>query len=157
MSTTLWYDMRDDCNIGKQGHMSALATFLREELSHQGITQVELERRTGIPDSTLSRILNGETAEPRASQIARIAKALGIKFWRLMQIAQFTTEVPDDPDDEVKRLAAAITARPALKALLDQAEQLTPEDREAVESYIRFLHHRRQKNRTDSQSAQEDQ
>lgn len=119
--------------------MSALATFLREELDRQGITQVELERRTGIPDSTLSRILSGETPEPKGSQIARLAKALGMPFWRLMLIAGITDEVPDDPDAAALALAQAIQVRPELESILRRAEHLSPENRRALEEYAVFL------------------
>lgn len=137
--------------------MPALATFLREEMDRQGLTQVEIERRTGIPDSTLARILSGETVEPRASQIARIARALGMKFWLLMQIAQLAPDAPGDPSDEAKRLAAAIEARPELRPLMERVEQLDTADREAVEAYILLLQQRRPSGRTRPRSGQEDQ
>ena len=128
---------------GKRATMPPLATFLKEELDRQGITQSELERRTGIPDSTLSLILNGKTEEPRGSQIAKIGKALGIPFWRLMIIAKITDQVPSDPDEHALALAQAILARPELASIFQRAEHFSPESRKALEEYAIFLESRK--------------
>lgn len=119
--------------------MSVLSDYLQEEMVRQDVTQVELERRTGIPDSTLSRILSGEVDEPKPSQIARIAKALNLKFWALMQRAGYTTETPDEPDQEAQRLAELLMARPRLREIVHVAEQLTPEERDATLAYMALL------------------
>lgn len=124
--------------------MSKLAVFLQDELARRGMPQTELERLSGIPDSTLSRIISGEVEEPRASQIAQIARGLDMSFWRLMQIAGYTTETPGDPDQEAHSLAASLAAQPDLKAMMDEAAVLPPEDRDAVRSYMADLARRHQ-------------
>jgi len=123
--------------------MSVLGDYVREEMDRQGVTQVELERRTEIPDSTLARILSGETDEAKPSQIARIAKALDLKFWALMQRGGYTTETPDDPDEETRRLADVLTARPLLREIVREAEQLTAEEQDATLAYMVLLRQRR--------------
>lgn len=127
--------------------MSLLGAYVREEMNRQGITQLELEQRSGIPNATLSRILSGGVAEPRPSQIARIAKGLGLKFWSLMQRAGYTTETPDDPDDEMRRLAEMLTARPRVREIVQEAETLTPEEQDAVLAFIALTRQRRRQNR----------
>jgi transcriptional regulator with XRE-family HTH domain len=46
---------------------SALAAFIGNELARRNMTQVELEQLSGIPDSTLSRIMTGKIKEPKPS------------------------------------------------------------------------------------------
>jgi transcriptional regulator with XRE-family HTH domain len=135
----------EDCEIGKRGTMSVLGDYIREEMDRQGVSQVELEERTEIPDTTLSRILVGQ--EPKPTQIARIAKALGVKFWALMQRGGYTTETPDDPTEEARRLAEVLASRPQFRDLLREAEQLTPEERDATLAYMKLLRQNRRQNR----------
>lgn len=144
MSSTLCIIEREACATGNWGTVSSLGDYVKEEMDRQGLTQLELESRSGIPNATLSRILNGSVAEPRPSQIARIAKALDMKFWALMQRAGYTTETPGNPSEEVVRLADVLTARPLLREIVRESELLTPEEHQAVLTYIALLRqHRR--------------
>lgn len=145
MSIPLCIIVRERAESGKQAPMSKLARYLRSRIDNGDITQVEIERRSGIPDSTLSRIISGEVDEPKASQIAQIAKALEMPFWRLMQIAGYTTSTPGDLSEEAQRLAVSLEAQPDLRALMDEASDLLPEDRDATRGYIADLQDRRLK------------
>lgn len=132
--------------------VAALAVFLREELARQNKTQQDLEEATGIPDSTLSRILNGEVSEPRASQIAKIGKALGIEFWVLMRKAGIGNGPPASPDEEAQQVAALVAGDPVLADVLRDASTLNSHNRQAIRAYIALL---RQQEGADSQSSQE--
>lgn len=50
---------------------------LKDEREAQGVSLGELERRTGIKKSTLSRLENDANANPTISTLMRIAEALG--------------------------------------------------------------------------------
>lgn len=119
--------------------MSALATYLQRERERRNWTVIEFAQRAELPDTTLTRILNDDVAEVKASQIARIAKALGVEFWRLMQIAGFTVEMPGALDEEERRIATVIAADQELKITLDKASRLSPQNRRAVLAYIALL------------------
>ena len=69
-----------------------LATFIQEELDLLGWTQRDLERESGIPDSTIDRLRKGQEAKP--SQLARLAKAFGHKFWFVMMRAGYAPDAP---------------------------------------------------------------
>ena len=138
---------REDSETGNRGAVSILGDYVKEEMNRQSMTQLDLEQRSGIPNATLSRILSGGVAEPRPSQIARIAKGLGLKFWSLMQRAGYTTETPDDPDEETRRLADVLTARPRVREIAQEAETLTPEEQDAVLAFIALTRQRRPQNR----------
>lgn len=147
MSSNLCIIMWEHGKSGKRLAVSRLADYVREEMARQGMTQTELDQRSGIPDSTLSRILTGDVDEPKPSQIARIAKALGLPFWSLMLRAGYTTETPGDPDEETRRLADVLTARPLVHEIAHEAETLTAEEQHAVLAYIALIRQHRHQNR----------
>lgn len=146
MSIDLCIICREDYETGK-GAMSALATFLRDEMDRQKLTRLELERRSGVPDATLGRIINDEVNEVKGSVVAQIAKGLGIPFWKLMQIAGHTTDKPGDPDEEIVRIATTLAAQPDLAEMMRDATVLDPEDRDATRVYMADLQRRRLKRR----------
>jgi phage repressor protein C with HTH and peptisase S24 domain len=51
-----------------------VSTVLRELLDRNGISPTELHRRTGVPQSTLSRILSGKIVDPSDKHISRVAE-----------------------------------------------------------------------------------
>lgn len=55
-----------------------VANVLKGLLAREGITPSELHRRTGVPQSTLSRIVNGKIADPADKHISRIASYLRV-------------------------------------------------------------------------------
>ncbi len=63
-------------------------------MNHEGISQAELSRRTGISTSSLSRYLSGE--DMPASKLRRIADALGVSTDALLGI-----DFQLDPDERV--------------------------------------------------------
>src|SRR5471032_772115 len=55
-----------------------VSTVLRALLDQHGISPTELHRRTGVPQSTLSRILSGKIVDPSDKHISKIAEYFGI-------------------------------------------------------------------------------
>jgi DNA-binding Xre family transcriptional regulator len=83
-----------------QMNTEAFAIWLDAELKRRDMSALELERLSGVPDSTTSRIINLEVEEVKASVIAQIAKGLNEDFWKLMNIAGFAGK-PGDLDGRV--------------------------------------------------------
>jgi transcriptional regulator with XRE-family HTH domain len=110
------------------------------------MTVIELERRSGISDSTLKRILNLEVDEVKASQIARIAKALSKDFWYLMQIAGFPP-TPGEPSAEAAALAVTLESQQDLAEMMRQAARFAPADRDAILTYMAALRKRKAQRR----------
>lgn len=153
MSMPLCIIQWEGCEIGKQGAMTAptglgvkLGQIISQELTDRGWPQIKLSELSGVPNTTLSRIVGGEVDEVRASIVAQIAKGLGEPFWHLMQRIGYA---PDglDPDAEAKRLATVFAADPGLTAILHDVESLEQRDREMVQSIIADFQRRRQKRR----------
>lgn len=63
--------------------MDDIKDRIKEAMCSQGITAIELSRRTGIPKSSISQYLSGFT-KPRANRICSIAKALNVSEVWLM-------------------------------------------------------------------------
>jgi len=55
-----------------------VATVLRELLDRHGLSPTELHRRTGVPQSTLSRILSEKIVDPSDKHVSRIAEYFGV-------------------------------------------------------------------------------
>lgn len=146
MSIDLCIMYREGFANGK-GAMSAFATFLRDEMDRQKLTRLELERRSGVPDATLGRIINDQVDEVKGSVVAQIAKGLGKPFWELMQIAGHTTDMPGDPGEEIVRIATTLAAQPDLAEMMRDATALDPADRDATRAYMADLQRRRLKRR----------
>lgn len=55
-----------------------VATVLRELLDRHGLSPTELHRRTGVPQSTLSRILSEKIVDPSDKHVSKIAEYFGL-------------------------------------------------------------------------------
>lgn len=114
-----------------------LAVFIQDELDRLGWSQRDLERESGIPDSTIDRIRRGQEAKP--SQIARLAKAFKRKFWYVVQRAGYALDTPGDEGDEARRLAVVFANNPDLLPFLQLIPRLSVANRRAALSVIRSL------------------
>lgn len=116
-----------------------LAAFLRRELSRRNMTQTELEQRAGVPDATLSRIMSGEVAEPKGSQVALIAHGLNMKFWELAAVMGISDAEPGSPEQEAEQIAALVAGDPELRQVMHRVMRYAPKNRAAVLAYMRML------------------
>ena len=55
-----------------------VATVLKSLLDRHGLSPTELHRRTGVPQSTLSRILGEKIADPSDKHVSKIAEYFGV-------------------------------------------------------------------------------
>lgn len=70
----------------------AFAHNLQRLMDHHGLSQAELARKTGVGQSTLSKLLNTEdpsAMNPRSSTVEQLADFFDVPGWQLM--------VPDMP------------------------------------------------------------
>lgn len=66
---------------------------IRALLTEHGLTDAALAQRIGIPQGTISRLLAGETVDPRISTVAAIADALNTTVSYLTDI-NYRSEIP---------------------------------------------------------------
>lgn len=57
---------------------------LRTLMKRQNITMYRLSKLSGMPESSINRLVWGNTPNPRVNSLKRIADALGVKMDELM-------------------------------------------------------------------------
>lgn len=74
----------------------AVAKRIKEIIKEKGITQYELFKRTGVPQSTISTILNAETKTVKLSTIYEICSGLEIELSEFFNCSYLSIENLDD-------------------------------------------------------------
>lgn len=127
-----------------------IGTVIRNYRTGRGLSQGDIERRTGLLRCYLSRVENGHTV-PSLETLAKIADAIGIS------LADFFP-APDTPEErEARRLAEELTEEELwiLTELKRCTDGLAESDKELVLALIRRVatvaaEHRRSGNNTPS-------
>lgn len=120
--------------------MNTLARYIQDEMARQGMNLLDLEAATGVPDSTLSRYVNGTVKNPRASVLAKIAHGLGVDWATMMDLAGLTAGVAARDQEHVPAdVAALLGAQPWLLDLTRAIGALPPGQQRAVVAFIRHL------------------
>lgn len=77
----------------------AFVARLQEVVDDLKISQADLAARSGLSAATVSRYLSGERHNPRAVELAAIAKALGVTLsWLFDGVGPRYTSTPGDPE-----------------------------------------------------------
>lgn len=109
-----------------------IAAYLKAQKDATGMTYEMIAAKTGISDSTLSRWFNGHVADIKVTQLAKVAVAMEMSFWKLMARAQITDDTPVDPTAETQRIASIIADENDLQTLMRLMMSLGPRDRREV-------------------------
>lgn len=64
-------------------NMCSLGTVIRQLMDESGIRESELARQTGLPQTTINRMLLGGTGDPRANTLKPIADYFGVTIGQL--------------------------------------------------------------------------
>lgn len=107
-----------------------LSAFITSEMARLNWDLAELERRSKIPDTTLTRILRGQEAKP--SHLARLAEAFNRPLWFVWNRAGYTSEVPGAPGAEESRLGAIFANDPNAKRAAGLFERLSPQNQRII-------------------------
>lgn len=106
----------------------------------RGWSAEQLAEKTGISPATIYRYENGTTEEPKSSMLRRIAEALNVDVW---QIIQFDNIEMDDllsaTDKSANQAREELADDPDRKALLNLARYGSAQDVRAVASLIDAL------------------
>ena len=90
----------------------SLASRLRAKLNERDVNESELGRRAGVPQSTINRILSGESESPRKSTLVPIARALGVTpEWLLFGGNEPSEQAPGSPSEKDYALIPQFTAK----------------------------------------------
>lgn len=72
--------------------MEQIDSRIRSLMTRHGMSENELARRTGIPQPSINRILNGRSKSPRRANLIKIAEALGTTDEVLLGRKEYPTE-----------------------------------------------------------------
>lgn len=78
----------------KQAEANGLGKWLKERRQAAGLSTVELAKRVGTTDGTITRIEQGAIASPDPNKLSRIAEALGLSLADVFEMADYA--VPGD-------------------------------------------------------------
>ena len=67
--------------------MNTVGTMIRERLDEKSWSVRELARRADLPQTTVHKIITGETTQPRMETLEAIARPLGLSVRSLLQAA----------------------------------------------------------------------
>lgn len=81
--------MTENTSISKsldRTEKTPIASYILELMNEVGIRESELARQTGLPQTTINRLLLGDTADPRANTLKPIAKYFGVTVGQLLGV-----------------------------------------------------------------------
>lgn len=144
----MWYDPSYRTVVVTKGGrraMSALANVIRDFIDHnaKGIHgQNELAHAAGIRTSSLSYIMNKETALPRPSTITKLAAAMDVDGALLTALLGYPIQASGEPEERYVLLARQLEAFPWLQRRLDDFLRLPQAE---FEEAMDYLAHRRRR------------
>lgn len=112
--------------------MSEMSERIKRIVEESGMSYSEIEKKTGIPKSALSRYLSGETGKIPLNRLKDLAKALGVSPEYLIG---WVREDEDDLSD-VMKLRQELRTRPELAGLFKASRNCTAEQIESVTRMI---------------------
>jgi len=117
-------------------------TWLTTEMNTRGWSNSELARRSGMAHSTISMIISGQK-KPGWDFCAGIAGAFGEAPDKVFRLAGLLPPLPASED------------APTLREIMELAKRMTPEQREQVADYIRYLYQKGQEEKRTQRGSEE--
>ena len=109
---------------------------INEYKKQLGLTNKEISERSGVPLSTVSKIMAGFSSNPRLETLKAIADVLRCS------VEDFTDTAPESEyyvDRQVSQMAQEIYDNPELRILFDASRKLSKEDVLAVVSIVKRM------------------
>lgn len=118
----------------------AFAHNLQRLMDHQGLSQAELARKSGVGQSTLSKLLNTEdpsAMNPRSSTVEQLADFFDVPGWqllvpgmplelllsrRLTKLIENYRDAPDTGRAQVERIAEGEVKYAAAESVLSKSD-----------------------------------
>jgi len=108
--------------------MEALRQWLNHELTRRGWSQSELARQAGLSQSLVSKTIAGERSAS-ADFCVKVAVALNSSPESVLRLAGILPPAPP----------ASPTDDSTLQELVELARTLSPDDRQQILDYVRFI------------------
>lgn len=118
--------------------MSAIGAYIKEQMDARGWSQTDLSIKSGVPDATISRIIN-KGRRPNPVNIAKLAKAFESDVGELMILAGYPMGQPASPEALESELLAQVRSLPWLADLTRDIAGLSPEHQRVVARVVDAL------------------
>ena len=115
-------------------YTQVLIQKIREAKDAKRITNEDISEMTGIPETTVSRILSGASKRPGFENVLTIAIALGISVDKILSAALPGEETPKEVENVVESYASVLKLK---DDLLESKDRLIEELKETHERYKR--------------------
>lgn len=118
--------------------MSELGAFLQSEIADRGWTLRRAAQEIGISKTALNNILKKENVMPLPETLAKLARALSVPVWRLVEMCGVNLQLPASIDS---RMDALIEEHGSAKvrALIAEMREELDQDSSLIDSLSDFL------------------
>lgn len=117
--------------------------YIRQLKKEKKMTSQMISDSSGIPKSTIDKILVGATKDPKLETLRAIANALGCRMEDFVDDPLPAKTPAEQPDyylsDEVSKMAQEIYDNPELRILFDASRKLEKEDILTVVSLVKRM------------------
>ncbi len=128
--------------------MSNIGKFIKELREKKGFSQRQLAYLSGVSNTEISRIENGERKKPDIEILQKIARPLGVNYKTLYVVAGYVknednidgkikSAISDDP--ELLEFWNEMTERDNLQILFKQVKDLPDESIKRIIRYIKIV------------------
>lgn len=117
--------------------MNALAKKIKHYKVQLGISNAVIAERSGLPETTISRICSGKTKDPKGRTLKLLAEALECTVDDLMDLEDGIE--PYYLDKKTGDLAQKLKDNSDLKILLDASKDLSAEDLQTLIGMVNML------------------
>lgn len=114
----------------------ALSDYLQRVMTSRGWELQDLIAHTGLPRTTVWKLVNNPEQIPRLETLAVLSRQLNVSVSRLMAEIGYES-VSDDPLAE--QLATTLDMMPSIRPIAQELARLQPAELEGVLAYLRLL------------------
>lgn len=119
--------------------MNALGSYLEDQLKQRGWDQKELSARSGVRESTISRLLRGKVQEPQLSTLHALAECLSVDLGLLIELAGYPIRRSSSEQEYSDRFQVLVEAFPWLLPVAINLASLPLAQRDPVISMLEAL------------------
>jgi len=122
---------------------STLAALLARQMRERGWSLRDAEREIGISKTAVRNILEKPNVVPELETLSKIASALDLPLWRVIEVAGFDLDLSRAPLEKAQLLASLVATVPELDSQLHRLDQWSREDLQGLLAYIEVVEKRR--------------
>lgn len=101
-----------------------ISSYLHELKEEKGVSIRELSDKTGIPECTLNRIINGQTDNPGFQNVADIVIALGGSLDNIVGIAHPSPKMPEEVEKLIIHINTVSNRMEALETAIGHLQSV---------------------------------